>query len=201
MDEWRGRSQLIALRPRICRCSICESSVIRGGHQPDINTDIRTKHVLSSLSDVPFPSVCTYTRVFFLSIKKPMVKIAEYFFCYTYFLVHVFYCSNSIRLWSASFFAPVYILPRCIQINKNSKVYMFYLQAKFGNIWSVFSMLKLHFGHLLLVSRLRSIHLRLQNENEIDHLMNSYIHETCQCKFIPFCNHLLILRKCWASLI
>ena len=26
-DEWRGRSQLIALRPRIRRCSICESSV------------------------------------------------------------------------------------------------------------------------------------------------------------------------------
>ena len=128
-----------------------------------------------------------------------MVKIAEYFICYTYFLV--FYCSNSIRLWSASFFAPVYILSRCIQINKNSKVYMFYLQAKFGNIWSVFSMLKLHFGHLLLVSRLRSIHLRLQNENEIDNIMNSYIHEMIQCIFIPFCNHLLILRKFRASLI
>ena len=29
-DEWRGRSQLIALHPRIRRCSICESSVING---------------------------------------------------------------------------------------------------------------------------------------------------------------------------
>ena len=27
-DEWRGQSQLIALRPRIRRCSICKSSVI-----------------------------------------------------------------------------------------------------------------------------------------------------------------------------
>ena len=33
-DEWRGQSQLIALRPRIRRCSICESSVITGHCTP-----------------------------------------------------------------------------------------------------------------------------------------------------------------------
>ena len=43
-DEWRGRSQLIALHPRIRRCSICDSSVLKEYSKHDKSLSYSTRN-------------------------------------------------------------------------------------------------------------------------------------------------------------